>query len=397
MGRRRRSPGALIEQDVVVEGRERANTQHIPVAARRRYLITTSRERNARGIKTVYLRSATHPLTRRAVTFIMHRALLIPVLASFLTLFSPMTQAETPSRACRSITRYSVIELPFIPKVIGSSGVVAGITELHHAVLWSRKSGVEELSVPEGFNYTEPVAITKTGAVLIDAFDAKGHKRGAFAWVDHSLMALAGNQTWARGVDAAGTIVGEWVPEGRTATDAVYWKDSVPHSLGLCCGGMLKGVNEQGDMIGDTYDDRGHYHAFSWSPTSGQRIIDPADAYSSAVAINSAGHILLQVGSEAYFDDTRQLQHLDLSKKFYNSVQAMNDCDVVVGAYGPDSEHYRAFLWSQTQGFRDLDSFVSSASGWELQSAAAIDNRGEIVGSGALRGDDRGFLLIPKN
>ena len=321
----------------------------------------------------------------------------VMALAGSLGLFAAIAQAEVPSHACRKITRYSVIELPFIPKVITSSGVVAGITELHHAVLWRRESGVEELSVPEGFNFTEPVAITKAGDVLIDAFDAKGHKRGAFDYSNHTLVALAGNQTWARGVGAAGTIVGEWVPEGKTTTDAVYWNNAVPHSIGLCCGGMLKAVNERGDMVGDAYDDRGHYHAFSWSPASGQRIIDPADSYSSAVAINSAGHILLQEGSEAYLDDTRHLRHLDLSRKFYNGVQAMNDCDVVVGAYGPDSEHYRAFRWNGTQGFKDLSSFVPAASGWELQSAAAINNRGEIVGSGELRGDDRGFLLIPQH
>jgi hypothetical protein len=329
----------------------------------------------------------------------MRRPPLVPVMAltGFLGLFAAIAQAGTPPNSCRSITRYNVVELPFIPRVITSSGAVAGITELHRAVLWRRKSGVEEVSVPEGFKYTEPVAITKAGAVLIDAFDAKSHKRGAFAYSNHSLVALAGNQTWARGVGTAGTIVGEWVPDGKTATDAVYWKDSVPHSIGLCCGGMLKAVNERGDMVGDAYDDLGHYHAFSWSPASGQRIIDPADPYSSAVAINSAGHILLQVGSEAYLDDTRHLRHLDLSEKFYNGVQAMNDCDVVVGAYGPDSEHYRAFLWAGTEGFRDLNSFVPGGSGWELQSAAAINNQGEIVGSGELRGEDRGFLLIPQH
>lgn len=326
----------------------------------------------------------------------MHRALLVPVLSVLLGLFPAMAWAGTRSQACRSVTRYSAIDLPFIPKVIGSSGVVAGITELHHAVVWRRKSGVEELSVPEGFKYTEPVAITQAGDVLINAFDAKGHKRGAFAYSNHALVALAGNQTWARGTGTAGTIVGEWVPEGKTATDAVYWKNSVPHSLGLCCGGMLKAVNGQGDMIGDAYDDQGHYHAFRWSPDSGQRSIDPADSYSSAVAINSAGHVLLQVGSEAYLDDTHHLRHLDLSRKFYNSVQSLNDCDVVVGAYGPDSEHYRAFLWADSAGLRDLSSLVPADSGWELQSAAAISNQGEIVGSGELHGDDRGFLLMPQ-
>ena len=326
----------------------------------------------------------------------MYKTTLVFLGSVFLALSAVMVHAATPSHLCPGITRYNVIELPFIPKVISSSGEVAGITELHRAVLWRRKSGVEALSVPEGFKYTDPVAITKTGDVLIDAFDANGHKRAAFAWSHHSLVALAGNQTWARGVGAASTIVGEWVPEGKAATDGVYWKDAIPHPIGLCCGGMLKAVNERGDMVGDAYDDRGHYHAFRWSPESGQRSIDPADSYSSAVAINSAGRVLLQVGSVAYLDDGRHLQHLDLSPKSYNSVQGLNDCDVVVGAYGPDSEHYRAFVWAATSGFRDLNSFVPASSGWDLQSAAAINNRGEVVGSGELRGADRGFLLIPK-
>jgi hypothetical protein len=337
---------------------------------------------------------------RHSVTFIMRTATLVPVmaLAGFLgVFFSAIVQAGTPSRACPNTARYSVVDLPFIPKFITSSGVIAGITELHRAVLWRRKSGVEELSVPEGFHYTEPVAITKAGDVVIDAFDAAGHKRGGFVYANHSLIGLAGNQTWARGIGAAGTIVGEWVPDGKTTTDAVYWSNTVPHSIGLCCGGILKAVNERGDMVGDAYDDLGHYQAFTWSPARGRRIIDPADSYSSAVAINRAGHILLQVGSEAYLDDTRHLERLVLSGKSYNSVQAMNDCDVVVGGYGPDSEHYRAFAWAQAQGFRDLNSLVPSNSGWKLESAAAINDRGEIVGNGELRGDDRGFLLIPQH
>ena len=322
----------------------------------------------------------------------------VMVVAGFIGMMGPViAQAEEPSRACPSIARYSVVDLPFIPRVITPSGVVAGITEQHRAVVWHRKSGAEELSVPEGFNFTEPVAITPTGEVLIDAFDAKGHKRGAFTYSNHTLVVLPGKQTWARAIGAPGTIVGEWVPEGSTTTDAVYWSNSVPHSIGLCCGGELKAVNERGEMIGDAYDEQRHYHAFSWSPADGQRIIDPTDAYSSAVAINSAGHILLQVRGEGYLYDTRHLRHLDLSAKFYNSVQAMNDCGIVVGGYGPDSEHYRAFLWSQTQGFRDLNSFVLADSGWKLESATAINDRGEIVGSGKLHGDDRGFLLIPQH
>ncbi len=325
------------------------------------------------------------------------RALTLTLVTALIALAAGTAQAETSPQACQNVNRYRVVELPFIPKVIARSGVVAGITELHRAVVWRPKSGVAELPVPEGFHYTEPVAITPAGDVVVNAFDAEGHRRSAFLYSDQAVIGLSGNQTWAHGSGAASTVVGEWVPDGKASTDAVYWSNAVPHAIGLCCGGTLKAVNEAGDMIGDAYDDQGRYHAFAWSPAHGQRIIDPTDAYSSAIAINHAGHILLQVGRAAYLDDTNRLRRLDLAQKSYNSVQAMNDCDVVVGGYGTDSEHYLAFSWTAAAGFRDLNSLVPSHSGWKLQLATAINNRGEIVGSGELDREDRGFLLIPQH
>lgn len=149
-------------------------------------------------------------------------------------------------------------------------------------------------------------------------------------------------------------------------------------------------------MIGDAYDEQGRYHAFAWSPSHGERRVGPPDRYSSAVAINDAGHILVQVAREAYLDEAGTLQHLDLSPKFYNSVLAMNNCDSVVGGYGPDSDHYRAFSWTTAAGFRDLNSLVPADSGWTLGSATAINDHGEIVGQGVFHGDERGFLLIPR-
>jgi hypothetical protein len=323
----------------------------------------------------------------------------VMAMAWFITVLVPViAQAEKPSRACSSIAQYTVVPLPFAPMLVTPSGVVAGITELRRAVVWHRKSGVEELGVPEGFYFSEPVAVMPSGEVLVNAFDAKGHKRAAFTYSNHQFVALTGKQTWAHGAGAPGMIVGEWVPEGGgTITDAVYWSAAVPHSIGLCCGGILKAVNLRGKMIGEAYDDRGHYHAFSWSPSDGQHTIDPTDEYSSAVAINNAGHILLQVGDEGYLYVTGQPRHLGLSGKGHTGVQALNDCDVVIGGYGPVAERYHAFVWSQAQGFKDLDSLLPADSGWKLRSATAINDRGEIVGSGKWHGAKRGFLLLPRH
>jgi probable HAF family extracellular repeat protein len=308
-----------------------------------------------------------------------------------------LVQAEEPSRMCKSIARYTVEPLPFTPTIVTPSGVVAGITDLHRAVVWHRETGVEELSVPQGFSFTEPVAVMASGDVLVNAFDDKDHHRAAFTYSNHRFVALAGKQTWAHGMGKPGLIVGEWVPEGGITTQAVFWSGTVPHSIGLCCGGILKAVNERGTVIGEAYDDRGHYHAFSWSASDGQHIIDPADAYSSAVAINNAGHILVQVRREGYLYGDGHLSHLDLAGKSFHRVQGLNNCDVVVGGYGPVAEGYKAFIWSKAQGARDLDSILPADSGWKLGTATAINDRGEIVGSGKLHGAKRGFLLIPQH
>lgn len=319
------------------------------------------------------------------------------VMAMFIGVVAPpIVQAGEPSRGCPRANRYSVLPLPFTPRLITSSGVVAGITELRHAVVWHRGSGVEALSIPNGFAFTEPVAVMPSGEILVNALDATGHTRAAFTYSEHRFVALPGKQTWAHGASAPNMIVGEGVSEGGTITDAVYWSDTVPHSIGLCCGGILKAVNEGATMIGDAYDDHGHYHAFSWSPAEGQRNLDPEHSYSSAVAVNRGGHILLQVSSEAYLYDSGHLSHLDLDAKLYNSVQAMNNCDDVVGGYGPFADRYRAFLWSRARGFQELNALIPADSGWQLVSAAAINDRGEIVGSGKWHGDKRGFLLTPR-
>jgi hypothetical protein len=289
-----------------------------------------------------------------------------------------------------------VVELPFTPSIIASSGVVAGTTDLHRAVLWRPNSGLQEFIVPDGFHFTEPVAIMESGDFVINALDAEARKHRAFVYSHRSVIGLVGNQTLAHGTGSSNIIVGEWLPDGKTKSDAVYWNNNVPQSIGLCCGGTIKAVNKMGNMVGDAYDDRGRYHAFTWSPSNGQRILGPPDRYSSAVAINDADHILLQSGRDAYLDDAGNLQRLGLSSKFYNRPQAMNNCDFVVGGYGPNFDKYRAFLWSATAGFQDLNSLIPRDSGWTLKSATAIDDRGEIVGRGEIHHDDRGFLLIPQ-
>jgi len=75
----------------------------------------------------------------------------------------------------------------------------------------------------------------------------------------------------------------------------------------------------------------------------------------------------------------------------------INNAGQVVGlAYlsGDQAEH--AFLYVPGKGMMDLNSLVGNGSGRELHVATAINDGGQIVGSGSIsNGDEHAFLLTP--
>ena len=297
--------------------------------------------------------------------------------------------------ACSVVAHYSMQQLPFLPEVISPSGVVAGTDELSRPVTWQARTGLRNLQFPKGFHSAEPVAITASGQILVDAFDAQHRNRGAFVYSGSSPAALAGEQTFVHGASPSGLVLGEWVPAGAARAQAVYWNNNAPHALDLCCGGTLKAANRAGVMIGEAYDELGQYHAFAWDSTRrAPRIIVP-DRFSAAIAINDAGDILVQAGREVYLEQGGRPRKLALSAAQLNTARSMNNCSLVVGGYGPDSDRYHGFLWSPAGGFQDLNSLVSPGSGWTIQDALAINDRGEIVGKATRNRDEAGFLLTP--
>jgi probable HAF family extracellular repeat protein len=54
-------------------------------------------------------------------------------------------------------------------------------------------------------------------------------------------------------------------------------------------------------------------------------------------------------------------------------------------------------VWEKTSGFHDLNERIPPGSGWKLEAATGINNRGEIVGWGDYKGNEQsGFLLVPQ-
>lgn len=280
------------------------------------------------------------------------------------------------------------------PWHVSNTGVVTGQTERDRAATWSQARGLQVLPAVTGFSQSEARGSNASGEV---AGFASGDGSAAFVYSNGKVVLLPGVGSRALAINDSGSVVGEAEAGGKPPLTAVLWKDGRLNNLGGCCGGVAKGINRRGQIIADLYDQKGHYRAFLWENARLQTM-GSGSGYSSAIAINDAGHVLLQELERGVFvcrgsDATVQIKIPD---RLPADGRAINNSDVVVGAFGPFFDADHAFVWSEQYGFRDLNDLIPANSGWTLQVATGINDRGEIVGYGDHNGeDDTGFLLVP--
>jgi probable HAF family extracellular repeat protein len=291
---------------------------------------------------------------------------------------------------------YKVVALPLRPAHVNEARQVAGTTTGHRAALWTEQSGLRELPLPEGFYNSEAAAVNNSGHVTGVVYDRAFSRHRAFTFANGALTLLPGEQSHPYDISDSDGVVGESLLPGKITTGPVFWTGTTVRSLGGCCGGSAKSVNNDGEVIGDVYDESGRYQAFLWTASRGLQLTGPPDRYSSAIAINAQGHVVVEAFSEVFLYAGGRLTHLDLSSRYPSQPRAINNCDVIVGSFGPFADAERAFIWDKSRGFRDLNTGIASDSGWTLESANSINDHGEIVGRGDYKGqEDTGFLLIP--
>lgn len=289
--------------------------------------------------------------------------------------------------------RYQIIELPLRPLSISNSGWVAGATGDQHAATWNSRAGVYRVPLPPEFSFSESSSISSRGEAVGTATTADSSRRVAFVLRQNKVVLLPGEQSRANGISDNGWIAGQTIISGSKAAAPVLWKNSSIVDLKICCAGVARSVNVQGLIVGDTYDKQGRYHAFVWDAGHGARLLTvPGEEFSSALALNDQGTILLKATPGGLFLYAGgKLEPLDIPK---GTPRAMNDHGIVVGSFGPNPEPQRAFVWDRAHGMQDLNALIPPNSGWTLEVASSVNDRGEIVGWGDHGGEDNvGFLL----
>jgi MYXO-CTERM domain-containing protein len=174
------------------------------------------------------------------------------------------------------------------------------------------------------------------------------------------------------------------------------------NDLGILPGGIFSianGINNTGQVAGLGDIAGGTQRAFLYSGGAMNGLGTLGGSFSRASAINNAGQV---VGDS---DTAGGLRHA-----FLYSGGTMNDLGTLPGgtgsvalgisnagkvvgySYTVGNTNVHAFVYS-ISGLKDLNNLIPSGSGWNLQYAYAINNLGEIVGSGTIGGQTHAFLL----
>ena len=261
--------------------------------------------------------------------------------------------------------------------IVGCSGgfnAVFGTGLANERAFRAGNGGLQELTKTP--NLMIPYAINDSGQIAgVDQFRGFFFSRkvlialGTFSYVPN------GNRSTARSLNQQGQVVG-WSTVGKLplpnfgelACHAFLWqrqgKSEWMRDLGTLPGWVNSyayGINRRGEVAG-TVSDAG-------SDTNG--------VYSNSRA-------------KAFLWRSGKMMSLGALPGCKNSSAfGINDSAAIVGA-----SDARAFLWTRGK-MLDLNTCLPSGSGWTLEEARAINNKGQIIGSGRLSGQEHMFLLTP--
>lgn len=306
----------------------------------------------------------------------------------------------------------------------GTESVGYGINDAHQVAGWSRDAQQNF----RAFRWTD---LSNDGGA------------GAGEVID--LGTLGGDSSGAYAINTAGQVAGQADrivqigPIELSYPSAFLWTDLNSNNasdpgeminLGTLTGvdqhrSYAFGLNDHGAVVGSSQStaDLNPQHAFYWQDTNNNYASDPGEmidlgtlggATSIALDVNDNRQVVgsshdgsitmatmwRDTGSDGL--DQGDILGLGTLGGGFSEAKSINNIGQVVGysetgLSGDNSQH--AFIYREPSlGMQDLNDLIDPASGWTLQQAWEINDRGSIVGYGvnASTGDtERAFLLEP--
>lgn len=328
---------------------------------------------------------------------------------------------------CPPLSQYDVTDLGVLAGGansaaygINTSGSVVGQSQTStgawHAFQWipgaanGLTGSMQDLGTLTGGVESNAFSINAVGQIVGASYDAFNNSHAFFynGSVMTDLGTLGGMNSVAYGINDGGMITGEaenlsqnfHAFSGTTSTTTLTDKGTLPagsYSEAFAINSANAVVGEA-DIFGLTDAVTGGAGALTdlGTPLNG--------TYGSATALNVSGNIVGQadtiLGDIHAFVYNSGVSPTDLGTLpstllSYSAAFGINKDRTIVGTSYTDSG-YHAFVVACSD-MTDLNTLIPSTSGWVLQQARGVNNKGQIVGYGLINGQQHGFLLTPKN
>jgi probable HAF family extracellular repeat protein len=279
----------------------------------------------------------------------------------------------------------------------GSYAATSGENVLFHAFLWSKETGMLDLGTAGYFNSG---ALSLNNAANVAGYVVTGppqyqyHTTFAAQWTQSPSGAysptIIDTIGVASGINDCGQVVYNNVRNGQVC--GTLWENGTRTNIPF----YPEDINNQGEVVG--WVAKG---AYVWNKSSGATALPllPQCSEASAYAINETGVV---VGSEGTGTNNRQaclwrMGQPALLGAFgnYSYASDINDNNEVVGTTATSAGE-AAFIWTAGGGMELLTSLLQPESGWQLMSATAINQKGQIVGQGiSPEGHMHAYLCTP--